>query len=80
LIAPLKAAILPGMPIDQGQPVGGTYQALFYILASTGQCWSWTWGFRNDVIVAGDYDGDGKIDLAVVRASGGVIHWYIVST
>lgn len=35
------------------------------------------WGTPTDVVVPGDYDGDGKTDAAVVRASGGQILWLI---
>jgi len=32
--------------------------------------------FISDFIVPGDYDGDGKTDLATVRAAGGAIQWF----
>jgi hypothetical protein len=34
-------------------------------------------GTPTDVIVPGDYDGDGKTDLAVTRGSGGSLFWFI---
>jgi subtilisin-like proprotein convertase family protein len=33
-------------------------------------------GHPSDVIVPGDYDGDGKCDLAVIRGIGGAINWF----
>jgi len=33
-------------------------------------------GFATDAIVAGDYDGDGKTEVAVARAQGGQYIWY----
>jgi len=33
------------------------------------------WGGSTDVLVPGDYDGDGKTDIAIFRPSTGV--WYI---
>ena len=33
------------------------------------------WGTSSDLILPGDYDGDGKTDFAVARGSGGQIVW-----
>jgi hypothetical protein len=33
-------------------------------------------GNASDVVVPGDYDGDGKCDLAVIRGIGGAIFWF----
>jgi hypothetical protein len=60
----------------------GTSGAIFYIsLSGSGGALSVIpWGFSNDLVVPGDYDADGKTDVAVVRegttATAG-LSWYI---
>jgi hypothetical protein len=36
-----------------------------------------SWGLSTDEPITGDFDGDGRTDMAVVRVSGGVVHWHI---
>jgi len=36
------------------------------------------WGLPSDVVVPGDYDGDGQTDLAVYRPATGV--WYVLTS
>lgn len=60
----------------------GGNQASFIMIKGTGTGATGTptytnWGTPSDVIVPGDYDGDGKADYAVVRAVGGQILWFI---
>ena len=54
--------------------MGGS-QAVFYLDASTAGFRTVGFGFPSDVVVPGDYDGDGKTDLAVTRKSGGQLQW-----
>jgi hypothetical protein len=53
----------------------------WYILKSStnyGTYVAQPWGLSSDTPVPGDYDGDGKTDLAVFRPSTGV--WYILQS
>jgi hypothetical protein len=38
----------------------------------------YVWGAGTDVPVPGDYDGDGKTDVAVYKQAGG--NWYILKS
>ena len=51
---------------------------MWYILQVDGQnMWQVNWGFNGCVPVPGDYNGDGKSDLAVFNPADG--KWYILS-
>src|SRR4029077_9431568 len=66
------------------QRPGGTptSQATFYILRSSdGGLVATPWGLSNDLVVPGDYDGDGKTDIAVVREGAtpdSNLAWYVL--
>jgi hypothetical protein len=45
------------------------------VYSSTGSAAGFQWGNGSDVPVPGDYDGDGRTDLAVFRPSNGT--WYL---
>jgi hypothetical protein len=59
---------------DPSQP---NSQAIFYILRSRDGLHIASWGADNDLVVPGDYDGDNKTDIAVVRDTGSSLVWYI---
>ena len=46
--------------------------------ACTNTVTSRTWGFRGGIPVQGDYDGDGKTDVAVYNPSNG--DWWILNS
>jgi hypothetical protein len=49
----------------------------WYVQRSTAGFFSSAFGSAGDEIVPGDYDGDEKADLAVMRNTGGSLTWYI---
>jgi len=57
------------------RPSNGTW---FIVRSSTGAATGIQWGNSADVPVPGDYDGDGKTDVAVFRPSNGT--WFIVNS
>jgi ABC-type tungstate transport system permease subunit len=54
------------------RPSTGTWYVRY---SATGTSTALVWGGAGDIAVPGDYDGDGKTDIAVFRPSTGT--WYI---
>ena len=67
--------------VQRVNPANLSEQATFYILRSTdGGLTAVSWGLGIDMVVPGDYDGDGKTDVAVIRAGTTAesnLAWYI---
>lgn len=64
-----------GFQDSRGCPANGTW----YILRSTnGAMMSLAWGTSDDAPQPGDFDGDGRTDIAVWRSSNGT--WYVVKS
>src|SRR5687767_12427534 len=67
--------------VQRTNPANLSQQAVFYILRSSdGGLTAISWGLGSDMVVPGDYDGDGKTDIAVIRAGAtpeSNLAWYI---
>ncbi len=59
---------------------GGSGQANFWTLSSTGSTSVTAFGTPVDLVVPGDYDGDGKTDIATARGVAGAIQWQYLSS
>src|SRR5690606_18679627 len=60
-----------------------TDQATFYVQLSGGGFLITSWGFGDDLIAPGDYDGDGRTDIAVIREGNNPndnLIWYILQS
>ena len=55
------------------RPSNGTW---YVVPSTTGVAYGFAWGNSADTPVRGDYDGDGKTDIAVYRPSNGT--WFVV--
>jgi len=55
-------------------------QARFYELLSNGTTSGAVFGIPTDTVVPGDYDGDGKTDIATVRGASGNLQWQYLSS
>jgi hypothetical protein len=63
------------------RPAEGVLQGLWYVLKSSTNYTAYDvaqFGSSTDKPLAGDYNGDGKADYAVVRRSSGLMTWYIL--
>ncbi len=56
------------------RPINGTW----YILGSTTGFQATAWGSGSDIPVPGDFDGDGRTDVAIFRPSTGV--WWVLGS
>ena len=74
-----KADFRVSRRVDTSVATGNT-AAVFYTMSATGAFTQDYWGWASDKTLPGDYDGDGKTDLAVARGfnqGGAQIVWWI---
>ena len=76
-----KADFAVQRPINESVPnPPANSPAIFYIRTASGNTFYEYFGYSGDRILPGDYDGDGKTDLAVSRGfnvNPGSVNWYI---